>query len=975
MSRIYIEQGSTSRQLRFVVRDPHGIVYDREMSPRRTHKLLSFCEAAEIDPEELLAAAERFKEGEVFLHPEADASPDAAAGIAGIDMAAAAAAMPSWGDEVADDVDLSEPEADLGPAFPASGSNVLDHILAGAGVRMPPMPAPGGDTSWASVMGGANGEGASAEPLTEDVDIEPFEIRIRGRYSKAATATRLLAEGPEQAIYKALEAGDLPDQAVVEWAGTYRLACLDLDWHHGAPPTAADLDRMINLVSPWPALYWRSHGGGAHLIYHELEGFSAEELAASAAIAFLDRCPVGQRPDIEILSRTAHPDALRGKQKAGSVYALDQSVARLLDGWRQGVASPPDEGAIREWLGERALEMGRRYDHTHCPFDPRPTSGGGSPVVVTDMGVMCYVCKGKGHRSRGFKSFSRLCGAYTNGRVLDCAEALVFFEHARHLLLQEYPAVPEGLLKPAWSAFLKLCAGEAADPRVPRAMTPSYVVRGVGGVWLDSVSFRPVNPKVGLGVTMTMPSAMYCKRTPQEDGTVLLEAKIDAKLHDLHRTDQRIPGFPEIVPVPGLKLWGQHNEYPGEEVRVAIPPTAGYYPACYVEPVDRKPVHDSWAHIEKCFPGVDRAYLELLIVARGFAEAGSGPVPMIMVTGPTGAAKSTTVLLAAALCGDVCAPIKEVERERFQEAIGQRARTSGFLLLDEFGKDMHELRRRALFSLLLDITRTFTYRANYTGPTYTQLNSTLVLTNNAFSQDVKQNAQLGRRLIKVDLCSRAGNWETTCGTRDVRYWRTEETNADAANSFVSHVIDKYLPEGCNRTFIDAAGDVGFKLLEELTAAAEAEGAVSTSEQVRELFTLVCAAPAYEKRPFLKGWKVIDRDDHGELAVAWRQLCDDPATKQGIAEAMRIAELDLGALLGVDGKVKLETTTHGRKVGLRFIQGHSRGRGAANSKFNEEIVDPNTLGVEAGADQAGPDVDMGSFTFPDFAGEQDALPRL
>lgn len=351
-------------------------------------------------------------------------------------------------------------------------------------------------------------------------------------------------------------------------------------------------------------------------------------------------------------------------------------------------------------------------------------------------------------------------------------------------------------------------------------------------------------------------------------------------------------------------------------------------------------VRDAFAALEQSYPGVDLEYLELLIAARGWAESGAGPVPMVMVTGPTGAAKTATVMLAATICGDSCASVKEQDRAKFSESLGERCARCGFVLLDEFAKTVGARRVRMLFDLLLDVGREYTYRRLYVGPVTASLNSVLVITNNVFPQDVKQNAQLGRRLVFVELQRRApALWENTCGTGDVRFWRTIPENAEIADTILSYIVDKhFIPGGTVDGWLGSARACGFDLLE--TTRTSSAG-VSIDDTVRELFALVCAeAPPAPDRWRGRGWRLLKLDGATDLEKCWRVLCDDPSTMDGFSTSMRVAELDLANVLGASEPVRLDISRHGRALGIRFITGSVRGKGTGC--VNEEIettVDP------------------------------------
>jgi hypothetical protein len=933
-----------------------GRRYDFTAAPRITTKLTHFAYTVGVAVTDLIdAAIEARRTGDPI---NAD-DPDVRAAIASANPSdvfedlelPGFAALPAVDDdaEEIDEDELDELEDELDDdaepehrrRFTETGDPVVDFTLDAADVVIPDGPTTDAPTGWAEVMGqqilGGNGAGSGGSNGSngDDPELPPtpsFRLRIRGRMKKAATATPLEGTTPMQAIEAALTLEKLPKDAVIEWPRSElpRLACLDVDWHGIEPPSAAALEAMLAKLSPWPAL-WISHGGGLHLIFCALQGFAADELAAAAGLALLERYPAGSRPEVEVLPRSAHPRAKRKGKRAGEVIRMEQSVDRMLAGWRAKQLIGIDDDAVNDWLADHGFEIGGRYGHERCPFDARKTSKGGDPVVVGDDGVHCFVCASKGHPSGGRASYGRLVGTFRNSRVLDAAQGFIYFEQAKHLLREEYPHVPPALFEPAWACFLKL-VHSPDDPRIGKAMTHFYVIRGAGNLWLDAETLNPVSPRVDAKVTQLMPSATYVG----VDKKGLPAIKVSARLHDLHRTNQSIPGFPVVVPVRGARLWGQHQRYPGREVRTVVPSKRpDEITPRYVPPSRRMDIEAAWEFLEESYPGVDRNYVELLLAARGWAESGGGPVPMLIVTGPTGAAKTTTVMLAATIAGDTCAGVKEQDRAKFAESLGERCARCGFVLLDEFAKSVNPRKARMLFDLLLDIGREYTYRRLYVGPVTASLNSVLVVTNNVFPQDVRQNAQLGRRLVSVELHRRApAAWENTCGTGDVRFWRTVQQNADVCDAIMSHVIDEHFSEGqCDDGWLGSVRRCGFDLLE---ATRSGSAGVSIDDSVRELFEAICDddAPTAPNRWRGRGWRVLKLDGTGDIERCWRNLCDDASTMDGFAASMRIAELDLAALLGASDPVRLELSRHGRALGMRFVCGTTRGRGLGD--INSEI---------------------------------------
>src|SRR5262249_47665480 len=108
----------------------------------------------------------------------------------------------------------------------------------------------------------------------------------------------------------------------------------------------------------------------------------------------------------------------------------------------------------------------------------------------------------------------------------------------------------------------------------------------------------------------------------------------------------------------------------------------------YVPPGRRMKLDEAWKVFETYFPGLVRNYLQLEIAAKGVAEGGVGLTPLILVTGPTASAKSATVTLAAAVCGDVCTEVVWTSsQERFRQAIKGGIDAGSFVAVHEVLKD------------------------------------------------------------------------------------------------------------------------------------------------------------------------------------------------------------------------------------------------------------------------------------------------
>lgn len=742
---------------------------------------------------------------------------------------------------------------------------------------------------------------AEREPVA-DLAATAAPIVLRGIADKRSDG---VSYGPPsiEGLREAL-AAPVAQWSVIEWGDVERLCILDVDYHGRTPPE----NDIARRARPSPACYWRSHGGGFHLAYHAEKGFTAEELAGAAAVSIVDASP---QATVELLPRTAHPGAPRergGKlQHAGEVRWRAQELTGLLSCWRGGEYGEAAPAEIDDWLEARGMEIGQRYEHDRCPFNPhKRESGNQPPVQVKEEGVRCFTCEGTGHVSRGFATWDRLVAGLEVARLVVSARELVPWEHARHVIAGDYgDRMPESVARVAYVALCKFLHPD--DPRVSRVTVPIGCVRGEG-LWLSPTKLTPITPAPRASRFSQSP---YCQWVAN-DGSI----QVDSVRVDQSTTNQDLPGYHPLVPIRGLRVWGQYLPYQDGLIRAVVP---GSDVVRYLPERKRLSWESCLLQLEEQFPGVDLKFLELLIVARGFAECSSGEIPTIMVTGPSGAAKTRHVELAQRILGDRMATVED--NERFDENFGSAiAGGHGFILLDEYAKDLGDKATRKRFNRLLPMGREMRVRVLYMGWLEMRVRSVLVVANISYGAAVLENAQLGRRFIYAPLKNRVPrDWRATSGGLDT--WR--QRNADLADSVASHVIDRWFAPGSDLVWRDVARELGFAPLEE--AVDRSEG-LRVEHKVRELFHALKDAPPASKRWKGRGWKAVDlRTFDDPVTSLWYELCDDPKTPDGRGTSTLVDELDLAAALGLPpgSHVKLETSRSGLTLAMRFISSQSR----------------------------------------------------
>jgi hypothetical protein len=143
-------------------------------------------------------------------------------------------------------------------------------------------------------------------------DAAPFSLVLRRKEQPVATGQRIEHTDPIEAIRQAMDpAISREPDLVIEWSSEHAglLTMVDVDYHHLIePPSEEYTDALALAVRPKPFAWWRSHGGGIHLLYAAIAPYTASELAACAAIAINVLDPTAT---VELLTHTRHPGSTR----------------------------------------------------------------------------------------------------------------------------------------------------------------------------------------------------------------------------------------------------------------------------------------------------------------------------------------------------------------------------------------------------------------------------------------------------------------------------------------------------------------------------------------------------------------------------------------------------------------------------------------------------------------------------------------
>ncbi len=684
----------------------------------------------------------------------------------------------------------------------------------------------------------------------------PFSCVVRGRTMKAENGFHYSGEAADciHMVFGVLT----PFDALVCWEGTEQVAVLDLD---GEVPAA-----FAECVSPRPAAWWASHHGGSHLLYFAAQGMQAGELAAVAALSALD-----QRPTLraEVKADTRHPlSPDPDGTKAGEVHwrTANADTGHLASFLGPRLASSPD---VVEWLQSKGLEMGRRYDHTHCPMHPDEEGGVGTqPVDVREEGIKCYRCEGRG--LGGWWTYRSLTGQSTQSALAHCVKHFTHWDHARHVMGEAFALSPD-LSRLAYSAALRLTHG-TEDPRIDRVFRAGRGLLRFDRSWVNEQG--ETYHVMGRGIRALLSDLPAARRSDDE----VDEARVELleQPTDLYRL-----GYHALHPVWSVRIASQHV-LDRDETRVPIVVQCGWLAsparsgqrARYMASGSARLEQDAaWAIVERWCPGVDRNGVLALIAAKGCAEAGIGMHPFVFLTGPTGSGKTTSVQLAAAICGDMVNVVPWGEdRDRLRAAVRTAKEQGSFCCFDEVSKGQRSLGRKGTRALdfVLTLTADSVSHKLYTGPVRMGDLPVVVFADTAIPSDVKGDGQLARRITHIPLVGRK-DWKSQrvgLGIDLTKMRLAGEEYVKACDSILSYAIDRWFM--ATPTFETVAAELGFRTLE------RSDEAEVNEDLLRELFSAVCEAPEMSPtaaRMSARGWRRVERGANSRLARVWEQVCD------------------------------------------------------------------------------------------------------
>jgi hypothetical protein len=685
------------------------------------------------------------------------------------------------------------------------------------------------------------------------------------------------------------------ENTILQWDSKEKLAVLDVDYHgHEFTRELGErIARCLTGLRPRPTGYARSRSGGYHGYYVKTDRFSGEELAAVAGIHWIN------------LDRTATFDIVKQVRVPKDVE------------WINGTTGCPDwlgnsisDGAVDGWLCEKSLEIGHSYSHEQCPVNPCTSHG--SPVVVDEWGVYCHRCNSAGvcygSRKPGVFPYGSLINGGLPNVVLSLVRNFTHWEHARIILGNLFDGISESILRLGYSACLKSVHDED-DPRIERVFTSGNDFIRSSDRWTTRNCIGDYTKRLD-GLLATLPACQDSRGASVNDRVVRFMQNVNIREY----------GYPDVAPIRGLKIYGHNLPCNDPDVfhvvvpskRLASPSMMRFAPK-YRKVNERLPLEDAWHLVEELFPGVNRKYLQLLIAAKGISEGQVGLPPMILVTGPTAAGKTTTVNLAAAMCGDHNTEIAWNDSvERFRQALKGGIDAGSFVTVNEVLKDADRQGSTALEALdvFLNVTPNSVSHIMYIGPVSLGRIPVCVCTELAIPQKLRDDRQLARRFVYLQLDEEHQEWEqisTDAGLMGAENFRTfmEGRGAAASDSIVSDVIDRFFD--VPRNFRDIATNLGFCRL------IDSQDFDNPEDDLRNFYDVYLTSPENDE-----GFRYIDRSSETPLAEAWERL-NDGGSEESWYTSRRIDECDWKKVLKKDKVLKLVKKKRKSKLLFKFTE--------------------------------------------------------
>jgi hypothetical protein len=720
--------------------------------------------------------------------------------------------------------------------------------------------------------------GTTTEVPETSTPVAPFVIHVRNLDQVRQHGQAYTNEQVEQVFREALDQTMLLSSSrepILEWTDKDRFCCLDIDYHDTEDkPTYNQLSAMVERIRPQPFAFHMSHGYGAKLYYLAKPGYTATELAAIAGISWIG---IDGRATFDLIKSSRHPCYKRSRDKALPPCSGLEDIAYIygsgdLSLVRKLLLSDVEATDVEDWLAERGWAIGQLLQHKDCPI--HPTDDPKENVLVGDRGIFCHRChaKGYGGSTPGFVSYAALVGTIDN-RLTAMVKNFCHLTQARIILTNLYPCVPPKILDDIYRVMLKI-VHQPEDPRIEIAMNAGKGFVRIKGQWVTEDGTESLTDAKPAFVN-SLPATKYLVRSGEDSGKLMPDANKTVAFLNAGNLSEY--GYHDISFIRGCKIYGQFMPYrDSENIKVIVRQEFRNHVPQYIGRVKRMPVQDAWNLIESEFPGIDRNYIKLLIATKGASEGRLAQCPFLLITGPTGAGKSTSVHIAAGICGDKASePIFVPHIERFRQSLMDAARTSGFVCVNEVFKYAESCRMSYTQALdpMLSLTEDSRSHVLYVGSVEFGRLPVFVLTDINIPIEVEQDRQLARRFTFYRL-SQENFWSDTLIRKQIKPHELRLLSYDhnaACDSILSDVIDEFFQEPT--PLFDIAERLQSGSLSNFTGETD-----RVKKHMLELYKLVCAAPAVIGTDAVRysangGWKRIDRMTESPLNEMWNNVCD------------------------------------------------------------------------------------------------------
>lgn len=768
--------------------------------------------------------------------------------------------------------------------------------------------------------------GAGVYELTADTSVvDERQFTIRGFEQRRDEGEPV---GVDELFGTARRLEAVGKDALIDWSDGDVCTCLDIDYH-GCP--APDREWLRTLVYcrlvPRPFVWHFSRGGGLHLFYLSADPYAAEELAAIAALRFRTIDPAA---GVELKR------CVRGPGDAKCYWSMTQDTTAALSLWLG--AEKTDAETIVEYMNEHGLDFNKRYGPEKCPANPFEDQAGTyrQPVVVSDAGIYCFHCEGKGvcmgSRRPGFFPWSAIVDTPGQSDVSAMIKNLTHWGHAKWVFTEKY-GLPESLARIAYRAACRAAHDGTPKQELVSSIfhehTDTLVRIDAGWRSVDGYTYpKDIDPLLAcLPYTQFITAAG--ERKVSSSAVCMLKQAVD---------HSRI-GYQDLDVIHGFRLSSVFLPPPRETVIARSHPDllkAGtkYLPA-YVPKASRMKEEKAWSVLDSVFPGVDRKFVRYAICAITCAQdTRLGMLPLTFTSGPSGAGKSASARLAGAILGaSVGGVVNQNDDVRYRASVKQAKMRNAALTFDEVLKEATRNRRastetsryREALNFFLTLTEDTYSHTLHVGPERMGRLPACFLSEPSPPNGLREETQYARRIRHYRLDGKK-DWGPAWGSagligeklHKLRLLSTEM--ADACNAILSDIVDEFYTTAL--TFDQIADKIGV-----YTILTDPEFDDPT-ELLTDFFNLVCSAPDLEldrdKKLYGVGYKKISRtDEDTDLVALYSSFADGPPGTPEWLDSQKLREKDWSGVIKSSVPVRMDLKSNGVSVYVRFACGPTK----------------------------------------------------